>query len=74
MKNTPAILAAVLLAGCSLTPKQFTALDGAVCNKAKVSGIDFTTTAVGGASKSGAVSINGADCSITTIGVTEAKP
>lgn len=62
------ILSICILAGCSLTPAQLKALDGAVCTKTAGAGFSNTTSAVGGASKSGSVHVSGTDCSITTVG------
>lgn len=64
LKLVTIITAALLLAGCGLTPKQLQALDGAMCTKI----YGATTTIVGGASKSSGVVINGENCSIATQG------
>lgn len=64
MKPITLILAAVLLAGCGLTPKQLQALDGAMCTKI----YGATTTIIAGASKSAGVVVNGENCSIATSG------
>lgn len=52
------ILAALLLTGCGLTPKQLQALDGGMCTK-----IYGATTTI---AKGPGVSVNGENCSITT--------
>lgn len=72
MKNfLVAILAAALVGACGLTPDQIVALDGAMCTKTKIdAGADGenTTVIVGGASKAGAIMVNGSDCSVATAG------
>jgi len=62
------LAAALSLTACGLSPKQMEKIDGAMCNKAKTLGMEFTTTIVAGASKSGGVAVNGDNCSITTVG------
>lgn len=64
LKLVTIITAALLLAGCGLTPKQLQALDGAMCTKI----YGATTTIVAGASKSNGTLVNGENCSITTVG------
>lgn len=61
-------IAAALLTGCGLNPKQLQALDGAMCTKTAGYGITNTTAIVAGASKSQGTSINGDTCSIMTVG------
>ena len=68
MKALSLSILALALSACSLTPKQLQALDGAVCNKAKFAGSEWTTTAVGGSSKNAGTVINGENCSIATQG------
>lgn len=69
MKRTISLsILALALSACSLTPEQLQALDGGVCNKAAAGTVSFTTTAVGGASKSGALVIDGDTCGIVTRG------
>lgn len=65
------VLAAALLAGCGLTPKQLQALDGAMCTKTAGYGVTNTTAIVAGASKSNGTLVNGDTCSITTVGGTK---
>jgi hypothetical protein len=64
MKKIFILMLVSMLAGCALNPGQMKALDGAVCSKI----YGTTTTAIGGASKSGAILINGENCSIATQG------
>lgn len=68
MKTLTLALAAALLAGCGLTPKQLQALDGAMCTKTTGYGITNTTSFVAGASKNNALAVNGDTCSIMTQG------
>lgn len=65
---TLALVAAIALAGCGLTPKQLQALDGAMCTKTTGYGITNTTAFVAGASKNNALGVNGDTCSIMTQG------
>lgn len=68
MKTLTLALAAILIAGCGLTPKQMQALDGAMCTKTAGYGVTNTTVIVAGASKSKGVMVNGDTCSIGTEG------
>ena len=65
---TLALVAAIALAGCGLTPKQLQALDGAMCTKTAGYGVTNTTAFVAGASKNAGIVVNGQDCSIATQG------
>ncbi len=61
-------ITALALSACGLNPKQLQALDGAMCTRTAGAGVSNTTTIVGGASKSDGIMVNGADCSITSVG------
>ena len=64
MKTITLTIAALILAGCGLTPKQLQALDGAMCTKI----YGTTTTLVAGAAKNSGMIVNGENCSIATQG------
>jgi hypothetical protein len=51
------VLAAALVASCSLTPKQMEKLDGVICNAWRGYGVENTTVAIGGASKPAGVMV-----------------
>jgi hypothetical protein len=68
MKILSLAILALALSACGLTPKQLTALDGAMCTKTAGFGVSNTTTIVAGASKSQGTQVNGDTCSITTVG------
>jgi hypothetical protein len=58
------VLAATLLAGCGLTPKQMSSLDGVMCNVYEwPGGIKGTTVLIGGASKPSGVVVT-PQCSV----------
>jgi hypothetical protein len=63
-----AVLAALVLPGCGLNPKQLQALDGAMCTKTAGYGVSNTTTIVAGASKNRGIAVDGDTCSIATQG------
>lgn len=68
MTKLTILIAALLLTGCGLTPKQLQAVDGAMCTRTAGYGVSNTTVIVGGASKSQGVVVKGEDCSIATAG------
>lgn len=57
--------AIMAITGCSMTPEQLKALDGAVCNHVDMVGFKNTTVAIGGASKPGNLTIT-PECAVTT--------
>jgi hypothetical protein len=67
------ILAAALLAGCGLTPKQLSAMDGVMCNSWRGMGAEVTTVVVGGASKPASVATN-ASCEVNVTNFPAVKP